>query len=209
MICFITVSKESEGNAFVLGMLNYDWLMTPDAIGVDEVRKKKANESVSIRVRLERSLLDRIDAVAGTGNRQRYIQESIEWRLDQELPPMVLELSEELTQLKSRVEHLERSQTTSVFLSELNTAAKEKICTDDFDRKLLAFFVRNEGGTTPELAEHLLGDTHKRRTILDRIDRLNNRATAIVGSPVLEYKKGYVKNKRGAWWLVDSDLILA
>jgi len=209
VICFITVSKENEGNAFVLGMLNYDRLMTPDAKGVDELRKKRANDSVSIRVRLEKSLLDRIDTVAGAGNRQRYIQESIEWRLDQELPPMVLELSDELTQLKGRVEHLERSQTTSVFLSELNSTAKDQICADDLDRRLLAFFVRNEGGTTPELAEHLLGDTQKRRTILDRIDRLNNRATAIVGSPVLEYKKGYIKNKRGAWWLVDSALILA
>lgn len=183
--------------------------MTLDAIGVDELRKKKANDSVSIRVRLEKSLLDRIDTVAGVGNRQRYIQESIEWRLDQELPPMVLELSEELTQLKSRVEHLERSQTTSVFLSELNSVAKEQICADDLDRRLLAFFVRYEGGTTPELAENLLGDTQKRRTILDRIDRLNNRSTAITGSPVLEYKKGYVKDKRGAWWLVDPASVLA
>lgn len=173
------------------------------------MRKKVGTDSVSIRVRLEKSLLDRIDIVAGTRNRQRYIHESVEWRLDQELPPMFLELSEEVAELKSRVEHLERSQATSVFLGELNPTAKEQICADDLDRKLLVFFIRNEGGTTPELAENLLGNMQKRRTILDRIDKLNNRAIAIIGSPVLEYKKGFVKNKRGAWWLVDPSTILA
>jgi hypothetical protein len=171
--------------------------------------KKNASEEVSIRVRLEKSLLDRIDIVAGERNRQRYIHEALEWRLDQELPPMFLELSEEITQLKNRVEHLERSQTTSVFLGNLSKTAKEQVCADDIDRKLLAFFIQNEGGTTPELAEYLLGDTQKRRTILDRIDRLNNRAIETLGAPVLEYKKGFVKNKRGAWWLVDSASILS
>jgi hypothetical protein len=171
--------------------------------------KKDARENMSIRVRLEKSLLDRIDKVAGERNRQRFIHESIEWRLNQELPPMFFELSEEITQLKTRVEHLERSQATSVFLGNLNTVANEQICADDLDRKLLAFFIRNEGGTTPELAEHLLGDNRKRRTILDRIDRLNNRSIETIGSPILEYKKGFVKNKRGAWWLVDPETILA
>ncbi|MDH4213092.1 MAG: hypothetical protein OEV85_04155 [Candidatus Thorarchaeota archaeon] len=170
--------------------------------------KKDDDEAVSIRVRLEKSLLDRIDITAGERNRQRYIHEAIEWRLDQDLPPMFLELSEEIAQLKTRVEHLERSQATSVFLGDLNKTAKEQISADDLDRKLLAFFIRNEGGTTPELAEHLLGDAQKRRTILDRIDRLNNRAMEILGSPVLEYKKGFVRNKRGAWWLVDPTSIL-
>jgi hypothetical protein len=170
--------------------------------------KKDANEAISIRLRLEKSLLDRIDMAAGERNRQRYIHEAIEWRLDQELPPMFLELSEEITQLKHRVEHLEKSQATSVFLGNLNQTTKEQVCADDLDRKLLAFIIRNEGGTTPELAEHLLGDAQKRRTILDRIDRLNNRAIETLGSPVLEYKKGFVKDKRGAWWLVDSASIL-
>ena len=170
--------------------------------------KKNANEEVSIRVRLEKSLLDRIDLTAGERNRQRYIHEAIEWRLDQDLPPMFLELSEEVAQLRSRVEHLERSQATSVFLGDLNKTAKEQICSDDLDRKLLAFFIRNEGGTTPELAEYLLGDAQKRRTILGRIDRLNNRAIEEIGSPVLEYKKGFVKNKRGAWWLVNPASVL-
>jgi hypothetical protein len=176
--------------------------------GVEKMPKKEANEAISIRLRLEKSLLDRIDMVAGERNRQRYIHEAIEWRLDQELPPMFLELSEEITQLKHRVEHLEKSQATSVFLGDLNQTTKEQVCADDLDRKLLAFIIRNEGGTTPELAEHLLGDAQKRRTILDRIDRLNNRAIETLGSPVLEYKKGFVKDKRGAWWLVDPASIL-
>jgi hypothetical protein len=170
--------------------------------------KKDADEEVSIRLRLEKSLLDRIDITAGERNRQRYIHEAIEWRLDQDLPPMLLELSEEVSQLKTRIEHLERSQSTSVFLGDLNKTARDQVCADDLDRKLLAFFIRNEGGTTPELAEHLLGDAQKRRTILDRIDRLNHRAIEVLGSPILEYTKGFVKNKRGAWWLVDPSSIL-
>jgi predicted DNA binding CopG/RHH family protein len=178
-------------------------------IGVDKMSKKDAQKSVSIRVRLEQPLLERIDKVAGERNRQRFIHEAVEWKLNQELPPMFFELSEEITQLKARVEHLERSQATSVFLGNLNSVANEQICADDLDRKLLAFFLRNEGGTTPELAGHLLGDDRKRRTILDRIDRLNNRAIENIGAPILEYKKGFVKNKRGAWWLVDPSAILA
>jgi hypothetical protein len=171
--------------------------------------KKNTRDSVSIRVRLERSMLDRMDKIAGERNRQRFIHESIEWRLNQELPPMFFELSDEITQLKARVEHLERSHATSMFLGSLNTVANEQICADDLDRNLLAFIVKNEGGTTPELAQHLLGDNQKRRSILDRIDRLNNRAIQAIGSPILEYKKGFVKNKRGAWWLIDPDTILS
>ncbi|MBN2230412.1 MAG: hypothetical protein JW779_12555 [Candidatus Thorarchaeota archaeon] len=170
--------------------------------------KKGVDDTISIRVRLEKSLIDRLDKAVGEGNRQRFIRDAVEWRLDEELPPIYYELSEELAQLNVRVAHLEKSQSTSVFLGELNTTTNDQICADDLDRKLLAFFIRNEGGTTPELAEHLLGDSGKRRTILDRIDRLNTRAQELIGSPVLEYKKGFVKDKRGAWWLVDPTSIM-
>ncbi|TFG34142.1 hypothetical protein EU527_05070 [Candidatus Thorarchaeota archaeon] len=170
--------------------------------------KKKHDESISIRLRLEKNLLDRIDMIAGERGRQRFISDAIKWRLDEELPPMFFELSDEIKQLKARIEHLETSRQTSVFLGTLNDVAKNKICQDALDMKMLALFTETDGWTTPELAEGLLGDTSKRRTILDRIDRLNKRAIEHIGGPILEYKKGFVHNKRGAWWLTDPSLIL-
>ena len=170
--------------------------------------KKQGDDSISIRLRLEKSLLDRIDMIAGERGRQRFISEAIKWRLDEELPPMFFELSDEIKALKERVAHLETSRHTSVFLGNLNDIAKNKICQDEIDLKLLTLFVETDGWTTPELAESLLGDTEKRRTILDRIGRINKRAIEHLGEPILEYQKGFVHNKRGAWWLTNSSDIL-
>ncbi len=170
--------------------------------------KKKQREFVSIRFRIEKELLDRIDQLAGERGRQRFIHDAIVWRLDEELPPIVYDLVRDVDELKNRVKHLETSRSTSFQLSELNDRARNELCTDELDRKLLAYFIRNEGATTPELAEDLLGDSEKRRTILDRIDRLNNRAQSLFGAPILEYKKGFVKNKRGAWWIKSLEHII-
>ena len=178
-------------------------------VGVEQMSKKKGDDSISIRLRLEKSLLDRVDMIAGERGRQRFISDAIKWKLDEELPPMFFELSDELTQLKARVEHLETSRQTNVFFGNLNDVTKKKICQDDLDQKLLTLFVETDGWTTPELAESLLGDIDKRRTILDRIDRLNKRAIEHIGAPILEYHKGFVRNKRGAWWLTDSTAILS
>ncbi|MFW9974402.1 MAG: hypothetical protein ACFFDQ_03915 [Candidatus Thorarchaeota archaeon] len=170
--------------------------------------KKKQREFVSIRFRIDKELLDRIDQLSGERGRQRFIYDAIVWRLDEELPPIVYDLVRDVDELKNRVKHLENSRSTSFQLSELNDKARNELCTDELDRKVLAYFIRNEGATTPELAEDLLGDSEKRRTILDRIDRLNNRAQSLFGTPVLEYKKGFVKNKRGAWWITGLEHII-
>jgi hypothetical protein len=170
--------------------------------------KKKKPEMFSIRLRIDKPLLDRIDQIAGERGRQRYIHDAIIWRLDEELPPVVYDLVQEVQELRARVEHLESSSATSFHLGELNDKARNELCADELDRKLLAYFIKNEGATTPELAEGLLGNSDKRRTILDRIDRLNNRAKKLFGTPVLEYKKGFVKNKRGAWWITGLEHII-
>ena len=170
--------------------------------------KKKKSEMTSIRLRIESDLLDRIDQITGERGRQKYIHDAIVWRLDEELPPVVYDLVQEVQELRTRVEHLESSRATSVHLGELNDVARNELCLDELDRKLLAFFIKNEGATTPELAEGLLGNSDKRRTVLDRIDRLNDRAKKLYGSPVLEYKKGFVKNKRGAWWITGLEHII-
>jgi hypothetical protein len=157
--------------------------------------KKKVSKTVSIRFRMDQSLLDRIDQIAGERGRQKYIHDAIVWRLDEELPPVVFDLIQDVEALKARVEHLESARATSVQLSELNDVARNELCSDELDRKLLAYFIKNEGATTPEIADGLLGDPEKRRTVLDRIDRLNKRAQQIFDAPVLVYKKGFVKNK--------------
>lgn len=170
--------------------------------------KKKQRESVSIRFRINKELLERIDQIAGERGRQKYIHDAIVWRLDEELPPIVYDLVKDVDELKNRVQHLESIGSTSFHLGELNDIARNELCIDELDQKLLAYFIRNEGATTPELAKDLLGSANKRRTILDRIDRLNNRAQSLFGAPILEYKKGFVKNKRGAWWITGVEHIL-
>ncbi|MHA2081583.1 MAG: hypothetical protein ACW99H_10610, partial [Candidatus Thorarchaeota archaeon] len=152
--------------------------------------------------------LDRIDQIAGEGGRQKYIHDAIVWRLDEELPPVVYDMVQEVQALKARVDYLESSRSTSFHLGELNDVARNDLCSDELDRKLLAYFIKNEGATTPELAKGLLGNPDKRRTVLDRIDRLNNRAQKLFGFPVLEYKKGFVKNKRGAWWITGIEHVI-
>ena len=170
--------------------------------------KKKKPKMVSIRFRIDKSFLDRIDQIAGERGRQRYIHDAIVWRLDEELPPVVYDLVQEVQELRLRVEHLESTSTTSFHLSELNDVARDELCTDELDRKMLAYFIKNEGATTPELANNILGNRSKRRTILDRIDRMNERAKHLFGSAILKYQKGLVNNKRGAWWITNLELVV-
>jgi len=170
--------------------------------------KKKTDGAKSIRLRVEKDLLDRIDQIAGEGGRQRFIYDAIRGRLDEDLPPVMFDLIRDIDDLKARVAFLETSKSVGVQMSELNDVARNELCLDDIDRKLVSFFVRNNGGTTPELAENLLGNRSKRRTILDRIDRLNARAKKLYGNELLEYQKGLVNDKRGAWWITDVSLVI-
>jgi hypothetical protein len=170
--------------------------------------KKKDDSAVSIRLRIEKDILDRIDQLAGERGRQRFIHDAILGRIDEELPPVMFELIHDVDDLKARVTFLESSKSTSLQLSELNDVARNELCLDEVDRKLLAYFIKNEGATTPELAENILGGRDKRRTVLDRLDRLNSRAKKLFGTDILEYKKGLVNNKRGAWWITKVDLVV-
>ncbi|NHJ13628.1 MAG: winged helix-turn-helix domain-containing protein [Candidatus Thorarchaeota archaeon] len=161
---------------------------------------------VSIRLRLEPELLERIDKLAGERGRQRFIEESIIWRLDQELPPYIMEMIVDVNQLKERVAHLENMQSTSSFLAELNAVATTQVCRDQLDRNILEYFLKNDGATTPELAKNL---SSNRRTVLDRIAKLNERALSLIGVEVLRYEKGILKGKRGAWWLEHRSKIVS
>ncbi|MGY5863837.1 MAG: hypothetical protein RTV41_04500 [Candidatus Thorarchaeota archaeon] len=179
-----------------------------DACVVTEMSKKKDDVTKSIRLRIEKDVLDRIDQIAGEGGRQRFIHDAILGRLDEELPPIVFELIRDIDDLKARVVFLETSKPLSIQISELNEVARNDLCLDDIDRKLVSFFVRNQGGTTPELAESILGGRNKRRTILDRIARLNIRAKKLYGKELLNYQKGLVNGKRGAWWITNVELVI-
>ncbi|MFW9798846.1 MAG: winged helix-turn-helix transcriptional regulator [Candidatus Thorarchaeota archaeon] len=169
--------------------------------------KSRRDQAVSIRVRLSRDTLKRLDRMAGERGRQKFIEEAVLWRLNKEIPPLVHELAEEVNQLKTRVEHLEGMQSTSLFLGELNEVTKTQVCRDDLDRRILAYLLQHEGASTPELAERLLKDSTKRKTIHVRITKLNERAKEALGKTVLLFEKGEVKGKRGAWWLSDGALI--
>jgi len=171
--------------------------------------RSKKTGSISIRIRLDTNLLERIDKAAGERGRQRFIEDAIVWRLDQEIPPVVMELIEDVNELKTKVAYLEGSQSTSALLGSLNKVAETQICRDQLDRKILEYFLKNEGATTPELAKNVLGSLTKRRTILDRIAKLNERAMQLIGVEILRYEKGILKGKRGAWWLEHRSKILS
>ncbi|TFF96431.1 hypothetical protein EU546_01395 [Candidatus Thorarchaeota archaeon] len=156
---------------------------------------------MSIRLRVESDILDRIDRLVGKRNRQDFIREAILSRLDEDLPPLLLETMNELEELKGRVERLEDAQSASLFLEQLPDVVRDQICLDDMDREMLAYFTRNEGATTPELAGALVGDDTKRRAILNRIKRINGRAKEVLGREILRYRKEIWRGKRSAWWL--------
>lgn len=173
--------------------------------------KTAKNKEVSIRVRFEQDILDRIDLLAESDGRQKFIRDAVLWKLDQVIPPVVKELVDDVGQLKMRVDHLERLESTSTYLAGMRNSVKNQVCRDDIDRNLLAHLLQHEGATTPELAESLRskdGRRLTRRAILDRIDKLNVRAKKIIGVRVLKHERGLVKGKRGAWWLMNRERIL-
>ncbi len=167
--------------------------------------KQSKEGYVNIRVRIERELLERIDRLVGTRGRQKFIREAILWRLDQELPPPVLELVEEVEELRARVEHLESLQSPRLYLESLDKSLVSQICRDDLERRLLAYFLRHGGATTTELSAALLGSRDKRRTVLNRITGINARAVEVIGVPLLVLDRALVRGKRGAWWLVNEE----
>jgi len=165
-------------------------------------------EEVSIRVRLGKEILERIDVLVGSNGRQKFIRDAVVSRLDEDIPPVMLEMIDDIDGLKARVAHLERIQSTSYYLGKLSDEVKSKVCRDDLDRKLLAYLLQHEGATTPELAQSLLSSNGKRRTILGRIDKLNQRARTILGVRILEHERRLVKGKRGAWWIIHSEKLV-
>lgn len=168
----------------------------------------KKDYSVSIRLRLEKSLLDRIDRIVGERGRQKFIKDALLWRLDQELPPVVAELIDTVSQLEERVGHLEGTQSTSIYIGGMSDRVRTELCKDDLDRNIIAYFLKHDGASTPELAEQLLNDSSKRKTIHVRLRKLNDKAEQILGSRILRYDKGEVRGKRGAWWIIDSRLLI-
>ncbi|MFW9907998.1 MAG: hypothetical protein ACFFEF_05430 [Candidatus Thorarchaeota archaeon] len=168
-----------------------------------------ADENISIRLRLARETVERIDELVGEAGRPRFIRESIEWRLDEELPPAVFELMTEMRLLKARVEYLEKLRDTDVFRGELNEVVKLRVCRDELDRKIISHILQHRGATSPDLAETLLGDKSKRRTILDRISKLNKRAETELGHEILRHEHGELEGKRGAWWAINPDELLS
>ncbi|NWF95085.1 MAG: hypothetical protein HXY34_02985 [Candidatus Thorarchaeota archaeon] len=175
------------------------------AIGVIDVTHHR--DEVSIRVRLEQALLDRVDRLVGERGRTKFIRDAVLWRLDQDYPPIVRELELEVQELKSRVEHLEASQATSLYSSSISESVEADLCRDHIDKGILVELLRREGVTTTELAELLLGSASRRTTILNRMNAINERARAKFGVDVARLEKGIVKGKRGAWWLTDRALI--
>ena len=169
--------------------------------------KKGPDRVERIHLRLDRDILKRIDKVAGKKGRKKFIKDAVLWKLDQEIPPIVHELAQEVEQLKARVEHLEEIRSTSVFYAGLNDVTTSQVCRDDLDRNILAYLLQYQGASTPELADSLLNDREKRKTIHVRIVKLNERAKDILGKPILSFEKGEVKGKRGAWWLIDPATI--
>ncbi len=170
--------------------------------------KTAKRKEISIRVRLAKETLERIDLLVGSNGRQKFIADAIAWRLDQDVPPVMLEMIDDIDALKDRVTHLEKIQSTSYYIGRLSDEVKSKVCRDDLDRRLLAYLLQHEGATTPELARSLLRSNGKRRTVLGRIDKLNQRARTVLGVRILEHERGIVKGKRGAWWLVNTEKIV-
>ncbi len=168
----------------------------------------KDKPTQSIRVRLDQDILERIDQLVGSHGRQRFIRDAVLWRLDQDYPPIIKELSERVDQLHARVESLERAQLTSPTRDRLNETLVSNICRDELDRKILMYFIQHTGATTIEIAQDLLGSESKRTTILNRINGMNERALKQFGSPLFILEKGMVHEKRGAWWIQDIEQIM-
>lgn len=172
------------------------------------MKNSSDDEAVSLRIRVSKNVVDRIDLLVGTNGRQKYIRDAIQWRLDQEIPPVVLELVDEVEQLKERVGHLETTQSTSFFNRQMNETTRTKVCRDDLDRNLLSYLLQHGGATTPTLAKELLDAPEKRRTIADRITKLNERAEEHLGVLVLKFHKGEKDGLRGAWWIINAEEIV-
>lgn len=144
---------------------------------------------------------------AGPDRRLKFIRDAILWRLDQDIPPVVLDLARELEQLRRRVENLERAQSPSLQKALLGSTSSSRLCRDELDRKILIQLLQQQASTTTELAESLLGSASKRTTILNRIKWINAQARAIHGRDLLVQERGVVDGKRGAWRISEPDLL--
>ncbi len=167
------------------------------------------NEMI-IRVRLDRAIVDRIDKMVGKSRRNQFVLEAVLWRLDLQeplsIPPTVAGLMSELEELRRRVEYLETLHSSSVYDAQLSQTIKTKVCRDSLDVQLLTHLLRNNGSTTNELA-HAVGKEGKRRTIYDRLMRLNERAIEVFGEPIIHFERGRYQGKSNSWWIKNISLL--
>lgn len=167
------------------------------------------NEMI-IRVRLDRAIVDRIDRMVGKSRRNQFVLEAVLWRLDLQdplsIPPTVVGLMEEVEELRKRVEYLESLHSSSVYDAELSQTIKTKVCRDSLDLQLLNHLLRNNGSTTNELAQ-AVGKEGKRRTIYDRLMKLNERAIDILGEPIIHFERGRFQGKSNSWWIKNISLL--
>ncbi len=161
-----------------------------------------------IRIRLSRFLVERIDKLVGKSRRNQFILEAILWRLDLQdpagIPPTITQLAQEIEDLRERLEHLEEIHKRAAQRDELSATIRTKVCRDDLDRELLRYLLKHNGATTVELADAV---GRKRRTIHDRLTKLNDRAIEITGGSILRFERGYVGGKRNAWWIDEPELL--
>lgn len=134
------------------------------------------------------------------GERSDFIREAIIEKLERTPKP------DKILQLEHRIKDLEDSLSeVKKYLVELEILTYERgkinphtFCVDELDHKIIDFLIRNQGATTPELANETGVD---RWTILRRLQKIKKRSKKELGKPIVTFYAGEKDGKKRAWWI--------
>jgi len=157
-------------------------------------------ETVTLTVRVPRSLYAELALRIPEGERSTFIREALMEKLQRtpsadkliELQKRIQRLEEEISRIKNSLADLEILTFTR---GEVNPHA---FCIDEIDHKIINYLIHYRGATTSEIAEAIKVN---RWLILNRLKRIRSKSKRQLGKPIVEYHAGQKAGKIKAWWL--------
>jgi len=163
------------------------------------------DETVTVTVKMPKSIYAELALRVPEGERSRFIREAIIEKLQKTpRPDRILELEEKIQRLEEEISRIKNSLADLEVLTynrgEINPHA---FCIDEIDHKIINYLIHYRGATTSEIANAIKVN---RWLILNRLKKIKSKSKKQLGKPIIEYHSGQKAGKTKAWW-INEELI--
>lgn len=155
---------------------------------------------IVISVKIPEDVYQELQLRVPEGDRSNFIRDAILEKLGKiPKPDKIFEFEERVKKVETDLSTIKKLLTDLEILTyERGKVNPHAFCTDDLDRKIVDRLLQSHGVTTPELARAIGAD---RWTILNRLQRIQERSKKELGKSIVEFYAGEKAGKKRAWWL--------